>query len=70
MEVLFLGVVCMGLALYVLHLHHELEGAESMITNMVDAMIEIADGKAKAVRTSNTGVKVVSIEVNKETLLS
>jgi hypothetical protein len=29
MEVLFLGVVCMGLALYVLHLHHELEGAES-----------------------------------------
>ena len=69
MEVLFLGVVCVGLALYVLHLHHELEGAESMITNMVEAMMDIADGESKAIRTDN-GVRVIPIEAKKETLLS
>lgn len=69
MEMLFLGTVCVGLAVYVLHLQYKLEDAESMMNNMVEAMMDIADGKAKAVRTDN-GVKVVSIEVKKEMLLS
>ncbi len=67
----FLGVVCVGLAVYVLHLQYKLEGAEYMITNMIDAMIDIADGNAKAVRTGDTGVKVVPATKRKEeTLLS
>jgi hypothetical protein len=70
MEMLFLGAVCVGLAIYILYLQNKVEDAESMMTNMIDAMIDIADGKAKAVRTGDTGVKVVSIEVKKEMLLS
>ena len=70
MEIFYLGVVCVGLAIYVLYLQRLVDSAESMMTNMIDAMIDIADGKAKAVRTGDTGVKVVAVEVKKEMLLS
>jgi hypothetical protein len=70
MEMLFLGTVCVGLAIYILYLQNKVEDAEHMMNNMVEAMMDIADGKAKAVRTGDTGVKVVAIELKKEMLLS
>lgn len=70
MDVFFLGGVCVGLAIYVLHLQYKLEGAEGMIINMIEAMMDIADGEAKAVRTGE-GVRVVPATKEKqEKLLS
>lgn len=70
MDVFFLGVVCVGLAIYILHLQRKVDSAEDMMTNMVESMILIADGEAKAVRTGE-GVRVVPITpVKEEKLLS
>lgn len=70
MDVFFLGGVCVGLAIYVLYLQRKVDSAEDMMTNMVEAMMDIADGEAKAVRTDG-GVRVIPITpVKEEKLLS
>ena len=65
MDVLMLGVICVGLAIYVLYLQRLVDSAESMINNMVEAMMDIADGEAKAIRTDK-GVKVIPATLVKE----
>jgi hypothetical protein len=70
MDVFFLGGVCVGLAIYILYLQRKVDSAEDMMTNMIESMILIADGEAKAVRTDD-GVRVVPITpVKEEKLLS
>lgn len=61
MEILFLGVVCVGLGLYVLYLQNKLESAQEMMTHMIDAMYDAANGDVKFVRTEN-GVRAVPLD--------
>ena len=68
MEMLFLGTVCVGLAIYILYLQNKVEDAEHMMNNMVEAMMDIADGDAKVIRTDN-GVKVLPATKGKESKL-
>lgn len=70
MDIVFLGVVCVGLAVYILYLQRLIDGAEDVMNSMVEAMMDIADGEAKAIRTDK-GVRVVPATKRKEeTLLS
>jgi len=70
MEVFFLGGVCVGLAVYILYLQRIIDKAEDVMNSMVEAMMDIADGEAKAIRTDG-GVRVVPATKRKEsTLLS
>lgn len=70
MDVFFLGVVCVGLAIYILYLQRLIDSAEDVMNSMVEAMMDIADGEAKAIRTDG-GVKIVPATKRKEgTLLS
>ena len=70
MDVFFLGGVCVGLAIYILYLQRVIDGAEDVMNSMVEAMMDIADGEAKAIRTDG-GVRVVPTTKRKEsTLLS
>lgn len=70
MDVFFLGGVCVGLAIYILYLQRIIDGAEDVLNNMVEAMMDIADGEAKAIRTDG-GVRVVPItRAAEEKLLS
>ena len=70
MDVFFLGGVCVGLAIYILYLQRKVDSAEDMMINMIESMMDIADGEAKAVRTDD-GVRVVPITpVKEEKLLS
>ena len=70
MDVFFLGGVCVGLAVYILYLQRLIDGAEDVMNSMVEAMMDIADGEAKAIRTDG-GVKIVPATKRKEeTLLS
>lgn len=70
MDVFFLGVVCVGLAVYILYLQRMIDRAEDVMNSMVEAMMDIADGEAKAIRTDG-GVRVVPATKRKEgTLLS
>lgn len=70
MDVFFLGGVCVGLAIYILYLQRKVDSAEGMMNNMVEAMMDIADGEAKAVRTDG-GVRVIPItRAAEEKLLS
>ena len=70
MDVFFLGGVCVGLAVYILYLQRMIDKAEDVINSMVEAMMDIADGEAKAIRTDG-GVRVVPATKRKEsTLLS
>lgn len=70
MDIVFLGGVCVGLAIYIIYLQRLVDSAEDMINNMIEAMMDIADGEAKAVRTDR-GVRVVpATPVVKEKLLS
>ena len=70
MDVFFLGGVCVGLSIYILYLQRKVDSAEDMMTNMIESMMDIADGEAKAVRTDD-GVRVVPIiRAAEEKLLS
>jgi hypothetical protein len=70
MDVFFLGGVCVGLAIYILYLQRKVDSAEDMMINMIESMMDIADGEAKAVRTDD-GVRVVPIiRAAEEKLLS
>ena len=65
MEILFLGVICVGLGLYVLRLQNKLERAQEMMTHMVDAMYDAAKGEVKFVRTEN-GVRAEYIDKDED----
>lgn len=68
MDVFFLGGVCVGLAIYILYLQRLIDSAEDVMNNMVEAMMDIADGDAKAIRTDK-GVRVVPVMKEKESKL-
>jgi len=57
MDIIFLGVVALGLAGYTLHLQRKVKAYEVIIAGTAEMLIDIADNKLMIVRTTD-GVQI------------
>lgn len=53
MDVIFIGVMALGLAAYTLHLQRKVRAYEVLIAGTAEMLIDIADKKLEIVRTAN-----------------
>lgn len=57
MDIIFLGVIALGLAVYALHLQKKVKRYEVLIAGTAEMLIDIADNKLMIVRTAD-GVQI------------
>ena len=57
MDIIFLGMVALGLAVYTLHLQRKVKAYEALIAGTAEMLIDIADNKLMIVRTTD-GVQI------------
>ena len=57
MDIIFLGMVALGLAVYTLHLQRKVKAYEVLIAGTAEMLIDIADNKLMIVRTTD-GVQI------------
>ena len=63
MDIIFLGAIALGLAVYALRLQRKVRVYEKLIAGTAEMLIDIADNKLQIVRTAD-GVHIKQVEVS------